>query len=89
MNPRLYTARELNDFKEKIRILVRKIEDNEREVARLESLVKNANIKKNSLERSNKDIEKQIRKFESIIAYAESLFDNLSIPYDRNRIFKR
>ncbi len=78
MNPRLYKYSEIKDFKEKIRILEKKLNVNDSEIERIDRV-------KKKLSKENIDLEKQIKKFESIITYAESLFSKLSIPFDEHR----
>lgn len=76
-NPNLIKYSEISDLKEKIRILERKLRENDVEIKRIE-------LMKKKLMKENDSIEKQIKKYESIIAYAESLFDRLSIQYEEH-----
>lgn len=85
MNRNLYSWKEISDFREKIRILSKKYDKNVSEKAKLEQYIDQSSNRIKNIEKENESLKKQIKKFESIIEYAESLFDKLSIQHDINR----
>jgi len=89
----LFSFGDIQDFKEKLRLLKKKKEITSVQLENIKEQLKMLQRKESNLEKENNDLEKQINKFDDLISYAQktliSIADYRNTQRGKRRLFKK